>query len=149
MTVEVGYSLARGHVNSHPTVVLVHGWETRKPATFDVTVASPLTPVTLNSTSTSVRAAPYAAECRKHATNDTRCQELGWACISLAVEMYGNWGIDAQSVFFPVLPLYLPLARPPPPNPKMLAEIYGFLNMSLVRSVLLGHHGNRNFRIGW
>ena len=84
--VEVGYGLARDHVNSRPADVLVQGWERGKPAAFDVTVASPLTPVTLNNASTSVGAAAYAAELRKHVANDTRCQELGWTCIPLAVE---------------------------------------------------------------
>ena len=71
----------------------------KKPAAFDVTVTSPLTPVSLNKASASEGAAAYAAECRKHAANDTRCQELGWLCNLLAVEMYGNWGKEAQSVF--------------------------------------------------
>ena len=34
------------------------------------------TPVSLNNASASVGAAAYAAECRTHAANDTRCQ--GW-----------------------------------------------------------------------
>ena len=38
---------------------------------FDVTVSSPLTPVTLNNASTSVGAAAYAAELRKHVANET------------------------------------------------------------------------------
>eukprot|EP00731_Ephydatia_muelleri_P012237 Em0006g1131a len=46
--------------------------------------------VTLNDASTSVGAAAYAAELRKHVANDTRCQELGWTCIPLAVETYGH-----------------------------------------------------------
>ena len=64
--VEVGYGLARDHVNSRPADVLVQGWDRGKPAAFDITVASPLTPVTLNNASTSVGAAAYAAELRKH-----------------------------------------------------------------------------------
>ena len=46
--VKVGYGLARDHVNSPPADVLVQGWNRGKPAAFDVTVASPITPVTLN-----------------------------------------------------------------------------------------------------
>ena len=97
--VEVGYGLARDHINSRPADILVQGWDRGKPAAFDVTVTSPLTPVSLNNASASVGAAAYAAECRKHAANDTRCQELGWLCIPLAVETYGNWGKKARSVF--------------------------------------------------
>ncbi|KAL5500176.1 hypothetical protein EMCRGX_G011690 [Ephydatia muelleri] len=69
--VEVGYGLARDHMNSRPADILVQGWNRGKPAAFDVTVTSPLTPVSLNNTSALVGAAAYAAECRKHAANDT------------------------------------------------------------------------------
>ena len=110
----MGYGLARDHVNSCPADVLVQGWDRGKPAAFDVTVASHLTPVTLNNASTSVGATAYAAELRKHVANDTRCQELGWTCIPLAVAVTGGWRLR---VFFPVSPLYLPSARPFP-NPK-------------------------------
>ena len=131
--VEVGYGLARDHINSRPADILVQGWDRGKPAAFDVTVTSPLTPVSLNNASASVGAAAYAAECRKHAANDTRCQELGWLCIPLAVETYGNWGKEAQSVFSRLASL-LSISQAIP-KPKMLSEIYSRLNMSLVRSV--------------
>ena len=142
--VEVGYGLARDHVNSRPVDVLVQGWDREKPAAFDVTVASPLTPVTLNNASTSVGAA--AAELRKHVANDTRCQELGWTCIPLAVETYGNWGMEAQSVFSRLTSL-LAIGQAIL-KPKMLGDIYGHLNMSLVRSVARAIMGRENVRIG-
>ena len=144
--VEVGYGLARDHVNSRPADVLVQGWDRGKPGAFDVTVASPLTPVTLNNASTSVGAAAYAAELRKHVANDTRCQELGWTCIPLAVETYGNWGMEAQSVFSHLASL-LAIGQAIP-KPKMLGDIYGHLNMSLVRSVARAIMGRDNVRIG-
>ena len=123
--VKVGYGLARDHINSRPADILVQGWNRGKPAAFDVTV--------LNNASASVGAAAYAAECRKHAANDTRCQELGWLCIPLAVETYGNWGKEAQSVFSRLASL-LSISQAIP-KPKMLSELYSRLNMSLVRSV--------------
>eukprot|EP00731_Ephydatia_muelleri_P031244 Em0022g758a len=126
--IEVGYGLARDHVNSRPADVLVQGWDRGKPAAFDVTFASPLTPVTLNNASTSVGAAAYAAELRKHVANDTRCQELGWTCIPLAVETYGNWGMEAQSVFSRLASL-LAIGQAIP-KPKMLGHIYGHLEVS-------------------
>ena len=58
---------------------------------FDVTVTSPLTPVTLNEASIHEGAAALADETRKNAANDARCPTLGWSCIPLAVEMFGNW----------------------------------------------------------
>ena len=33
-----------------------------------------------------------AAELRKHTQNDSKCAELSWKCIPLAVECYGAWG---------------------------------------------------------
>eukprot|EP00731_Ephydatia_muelleri_P038459 Em0769g3a len=44
-------------------------------------------------------AAVEEAEVRKHRANDPKCSELGWVCIPLAVETYGNWGREAQSTF--------------------------------------------------
>ena len=111
-----------------------------KPAAFDVTVASPLTPATLNEASASAGAAAHVAENRKHAANDTKCQELGWTCIPLVVETYGNWGKEAQYVFSRVASLLA--VGQSSPKPKMVAEIYGRLNLSLVRSLSgKGHHG--------
>ena len=131
--VEVGYGLSREHFNSRPADVYVRSWDRGKPAAFDVTVASPLTPATLNEASASAGAAAHVAENRKHAANDTKCQELGWSCIHLAVETYGNWGKEAQYVFSRLASLLA--VGQSSPKPKMVAEIYGRLNLSLVRSV--------------
>ena len=54
-------------------------------------------------------------------------------CIPLAVVMYGNWGKEAQDVFSWLASL-LAISQAIP-KPRMLAKIYGNLNMSLVRSV--------------
>ncbi|KAL5477518.1 hypothetical protein EMCRGX_G024328 [Ephydatia muelleri] len=43
--------------------------------------------------------AAHKAECRKHSSNDPKCQELGWVCVPLAVESYGNWGKETQNTF--------------------------------------------------
>ena len=105
------------------------------------------TPVTLNDASTSVGAAAYsAAELRKYVANDTRCQELGWTCTTLAVETYSNWGMEAQSVFSRLTSL-LAIGQAIP-KPIMLGDIYGHLNMSLVRSVARAIMGKENVRIG-
>ena len=94
---------------------------------------------------TSVGAAAYAAELRKHVANDTRCQELGWTCIPLAVETCGNWGMEAQSVFSRLT--FLLAIGQAIPKPKMLGDIYGHLNMSLVRSVARAIMGRENVQI--
>eukprot|EP00731_Ephydatia_muelleri_P003848 Em0002g24a len=97
--VEAGYGLSSDHSNTRPADVLVQGWDRGSPAALDITVTSPLTPATLRDASSTAGAAAYAAECRKHTANDAKCQELGWACIPLAVETFGNWGMEAQGVF--------------------------------------------------
>ncbi|KAL5489214.1 hypothetical protein EMCRGX_G018282 [Ephydatia muelleri] len=96
-------------------------------------VTSPLTPATLRDASSTAGAAAYAAECRKHTANDAKCQELGWACIPLAVETFGNWGMEAQGVFSRLasaLGMHQGTSKS-----WALHTIYSRLNMSLVRSV--------------
>ena len=100
---------------------------------LDITVTSPLTPATLRDASSTAGAAAYAAECRKHTANDAKCQELGWACIPLAVETFGNWGMEAQGVFSRLasaLGMHQGTSKS-----WALHTIYSRLNMSLVRSV--------------
>eukprot|EP00731_Ephydatia_muelleri_P033819 Em0039g5a len=96
--IEVGYGLSRDNANSSSADGLAQVWYRGKPTVFDVTVTSSLTPVTLSEASVAVGAAAFAAESRKHAANDAKCQELGWSCIPLAIETYGNWKKEAQSV---------------------------------------------------
>ena len=98
------------HRITRPTDVLVDGWDRAKPAAFDVTFISPLTPVTLSEASINEGAAALAAETRKHAANDVRCQALGWSCIPLAVETFGNWEKEAQGIFL-TWPLCWPCSR--------------------------------------
>ena len=71
--------------------MLVDWWERAKPVAYNLKVISPLTPATLGDTRKSAGVAAYTAECRKHSSNDSKCQELGWVCIPLAVETYNNW----------------------------------------------------------
>ena len=35
----------------------------------------------------------------KHYSNDGKCGDLGWVCISLVVETYGAWGQEAVKSF--------------------------------------------------
>ena len=49
-------------------------------------VTSPLTPVTLNEASVTSGSTAQVAENRKHASNDTKCSELGWMDVPFAVE---------------------------------------------------------------
>ncbi|KAL5464104.1 hypothetical protein EMCRGX_G033070 [Ephydatia muelleri] len=42
-------------------------------------------------------AASEAAETRKPLSNGPKCQEVGWSCIPLAVETFGNWGEEEEA----------------------------------------------------
>ena len=129
----MGYGLSGDPINTRPADVLVQGWDRDKPAAFDITVTSPLTPATLRDASTVSGVAAHAAECRKHSTNDARCQELGWVCIPLAVETFGHWEKEAQNVFSRLASLLsIHQGRP---QSVVLFEIYSRMNMCLVRSV--------------
>ena len=67
--------LSRVQSNSRPADVLVDAWERAKPAAFDVTVTFPLTPATLHDTCNSAGVAAHKPECRKHSSNDPKCQK--------------------------------------------------------------------------
>ncbi|KAL5475986.1 hypothetical protein EMCRGX_G025878 [Ephydatia muelleri] len=120
--------MVEGSWISRPADVLVDGWDRAKPAAFDVTVTSPLTPVTLNEASLHEGAAALAAD-RKHAANDARCQALGWSCIPLAVETFGNWGREAQCVFSRLATLLA--IRQGRPKSSVVRDLYGCLSISL------------------
>ena len=77
-----------------------------------------------------VGAAALAAENRKMQTNGPKCQALGWACTPLA---YGNWGEFAQGTFSRLAShLAISLSKP---KAIVLADIYGRLNLNLVKSI--------------
>ena len=104
----------------------MEGWERGQPAALDITVTSPLTPVSLKESSRIADVAALAAEMR------TKCRELGWMCIR-AVETYGTWGKEAQHMFSR-LATYLAIHLACPKS-RVLADIYGRLNICLVRAV--------------
>ena len=43
----------------------------------------------------------FDGEARKHRANDPKCSGLGWVCIPLAVETYGNWGKGSPNYLLP------------------------------------------------
>ena len=96
---EVGSQLTSELRQSRPADLLVADWERGRPAAWDVTVASPLTPAVLNEAGMTAGAAAAASEQHKHIANDPKCQELGWVCVPLAVETYGEWGREALTTF--------------------------------------------------
>ncbi|KAL5474555.1 hypothetical protein EMCRGX_G026516 [Ephydatia muelleri] len=116
-----------------PADVLIAGWDRGKPAAFDVTATSPLCPAILRESCRSSGAASTAAETRKLLTNGPKCQELGWTCIPLAVEMFCNWGKEAH-LTFSRLASHLAISLSSP-KPSILADVYSRMNFTLVRSI--------------
>eukprot|EP00731_Ephydatia_muelleri_P002406 Em0001g2406a len=101
-----------------------------KPAAFDLTVVSPLNSTTLNEVGARSGSAAGMAEVCKHNANDAKCTELGWVCISLAVETYGCWGVEVQGSISRLaahLALQLQCSKS-----KAITSIYQRLNLTLV-----------------
>ena len=95
--VEVGNNLTLD--NSRQADVLVGNWDRGKPAALDFTVFSPLSSAILSEASANTGAATRSAEERKHRANDVKCAELGWSCVTLAVETYGTWVMRHNASF--------------------------------------------------
>ncbi|KAL5479843.1 hypothetical protein EMCRGX_G023432, partial [Ephydatia muelleri] len=99
VSVERGHGLTRDLAHTRPADILIAGWNRGKPAALDLTITSPLCSVILGESCYQAGAAALAAETRKLHTNGPKCQELGWSCIPLAVETYGNWGKQTHDTF--------------------------------------------------
>ena len=79
---------------TQPADVLIPNWSLGKPVALDLTVTSPLNAEIISEAS--VTAGSQHMQQRKHIANDPRCNELGWVCAPLAVELYGYWGSEAM-----------------------------------------------------
>ena len=82
---------------SRPADILVPLWKCGKSAAFDLTVVSPLIQENLS------RAGDIDVVSRaaliKHDENDPKCGLLGWICVPLVVDSYGQWGDEAHLAF--------------------------------------------------
>ena len=122
--------------------MLVPDWVLGKPAAFDITVTSPLSPSTFTEASAMAGSAALAAEPeiiyrlslaeqRKYHADDAKCSELGWKCVPLAVESYGCWGLEARQH---LARLASRLAtRYNQTKSQATSSLYGRLNLALVR----------------
>eukprot|EP00731_Ephydatia_muelleri_P032462 Em0024g6a len=75
--VEAGSTLTPDLSRSRPADALVSNWSDGIPTAFDITVTSPLTPVSLQEASVTPGTAALLAERRKHQANDPKCHMLG------------------------------------------------------------------------
>ena len=129
--VEAGSTLTPDLSRSRPADALVSNWSDGIPTAFDITVTSPLTPVSLLEASVTPGTAALLAERRKHQANDPKCHMLGWKCTPLVVESYGSWGSEARQIcshLASCLSFSLGIQKP-----KILVQMYGKLNIALVR----------------
>ena len=83
-----------------------------------------------------------AALLAEYQVNDPQCHTLGWKCIPLAVESYGNWGLEAKQALSHLSSrLSFGLCYH---KSKTLLDLYGRLNVALVqynaRSVVARNH---------
>ena len=133
---EAGSGLTPGLDHTRPADALVRDWAQGKPAAFafDITVTSPLTPAILADASRRVGAAAEAAENRKHTANDSKCAELGWRCVPLAVETYCNWGEEARRSFT-LLATCLVFGSSSFRKARVISDMFGRLNITLVRAI--------------
>eukprot|EP00731_Ephydatia_muelleri_P021875 Em0014g466a len=82
-----------------PADVLVPNWSLSRPAAFDLTVINPLNSDSILEASMIPGSTAEKGERDKHLKNDGPCNERGWSCIPLVVEVYGGWGQEAVSMF--------------------------------------------------
>jgi len=85
------------HNRERPADILVSPWTLGKPVAFDVTVVSPH--VDDNMSGAGNIDVVTRAEERKLAANTAKCAELGWTCVPLAVDTFGQWGEQAHQSF--------------------------------------------------
>eukprot|EP00731_Ephydatia_muelleri_P011801 Em0006g695a len=129
---KVGSGWGQESSRNRPTDILVTNWDNGISAAFDVTVASPLNSSTITEAGMYSGAAARAAELRKHTQNDSKCAELSWNCISLAVECYGAWGQEALKAFSQVATRLA--IRGNTSKSMALTDLFGRLSHSLIRA---------------
>ncbi|KAL5494022.1 hypothetical protein EMCRGX_G015291 [Ephydatia muelleri] len=96
---EVGHNLTPDHSNTCPADILIPHWCMGKPAALDLSVTSPLNPLTLLEAGVTAGAAAKATEERKLKANTGKCADLGWVCVPVVAESYGAWGLTARDFF--------------------------------------------------
>ena len=93
-------------------------------------INSIVSPKIVSEAGVSAGVAAKAAESRKHEQNDTKCSELGWQCIPLAVETYEAWGDEACNAFSCIAIREVILTNCS--KSQVLGDLYGSLSIVLV-----------------
>ncbi|KAL5481848.1 hypothetical protein EMCRGX_G004137 [Ephydatia muelleri] len=113
--VEAGCNLTPDHSHSRPADVLISNWVLGKTAACDISVTSPLNSNIMSEAGVTAGAAAQATELRKHEANDVKCSELE------AMESFSSLASR----------LAITSSRP---KSAVLSELYGRLNLNLVRA---------------
>ena len=129
--VEMGNNLTN-HSHTRPADLLVPNWVLGKPEAFDLSVTSPLNPTTLLEAGVTAGVAALTTELRKHSSNDTKCNELNWVCVTLVVESYGAWGKEALESISQLASRLATCSSKA--KSVVLTEIYMQLNLHLVQA---------------
>ena len=81
-------------------------------------------------------AAVQATELRKHEANDVKCrlQRVRLVMYPLVVESYGAWGKEAMESFSSLASRLAIISSRP--KSAVLSELYGRLNLNLVRAIM-------------
>eukprot|EP00731_Ephydatia_muelleri_P018513 Em0011g553a len=103
-----------------------------KPAALDLSVTSPLNPLTLLEAGVTTGAAAKATEERKLKANTGKCADLGWVGVPVVAESYGAWGLKARD-FFSKLGSRLATSLGKSKS-VVTRELYGRMSMNLVRA---------------
>ena len=129
---EAGCDLGHEGHRTRPADILVPNWELGRPGALDLTITSPLNLTVFSKASVSAGSAAQAAESRKHQVNNEKCQELGWACIPLAIETYGCWGTEARQCLCRIANHLA--VRMGWSVSKATTSLYGRLSLALIRA---------------
>ena len=111
-----------------------------RPAAFDLKVINPLNSDSILEASMIPGSTAEKGERDKHLKNDGPCNERGWSCIPLVVEVYGGWGQEAVSMFAHLSKLLS--LRQRQSRSAALNELYCHLSVVLMRQnaqALLAH----------
>eukprot|EP00731_Ephydatia_muelleri_P028751 Em0020g395a len=124
--------VAKSCRGAHLTDILIPHWCMGKPAALDLSVTSPLNPLTLLEAGVTAGAAAKATEERKLKANTSKCADLGWVCVPVVAESYGAWGLTAR-YFFSKLGSRLATSLGKSKS-VVTHELYGRMSMNLVRA---------------
>ena len=127
--VEMGSNLTSEHDHSRPADILLPNWALGKPASFDISVTSPLNPKIVSVAGLSAGAAALSTEERKHTENDPKA--MLWAGI---VYLWSQSPMVLEAMdSFKMLASRLAIISGKPKS-VVLSELYSRLNLHLVRA---------------